>query len=105
MLLNCWLGQYDFTKTPPTYHVKVPSHYVIATYGSLMLESPDYFFRVREIGGLRQTTAKTGRSTAYWKTSTHVKIGKADDQLSSESCGSVHSALDSQSLHVPEFDS
>ena len=56
--VNCWLGQYDFTKTPPTYHVKVPSHYVIATFqldGSLMLESPDYFFRVREIGRLRQT--------------------------------------------------
>ena len=37
--------------------MKVPSHYVIATfqlYGSLMLcyiESPDYFFRVREIRG------------------------------------------------------
>ena len=38
--------------------MKVPSNYVIATfqlYGSLMLESPDYFFRVREIGRLRQT--------------------------------------------------
>ena len=37
--------------------MKVPSHYVIATfqlYGSLMLESPDYFFRVREIGRLRR---------------------------------------------------
>ena len=39
--------------------MKVPSHYVIATfqlYGSLTLESPDYFFRVRGIGRLRQTT-------------------------------------------------
>ena len=38
--------------------MKVPSHYVIATfqlYGSLMLESPDSFFRVRETGRLRQT--------------------------------------------------
>ena len=61
--VNCWLGQYDFTKTPPTYHVKVPSHYVIATFqldGSLMLESPDYFFRVREIGRLRQTMVLIG---------------------------------------------
>ena len=41
--------------------MKVPSHYVIATfqlYGSLMLESPDYFFRVREIGRLRQTNIR-----------------------------------------------
>ena len=30
--------------------------------GSLMLESPDYFFRVREIGGLRQTTGPEARS-------------------------------------------
>ena len=36
----------------------MPSHYVIATfqlYGSSMLTVPDYFFRVREIGRLRQT--------------------------------------------------
>ena len=55
-----------YTKTPPTYHVKVPSHYVIATfqlYGSLMLESPDYFFRVREIGRLRQT--RLARDTVW----------------------------------------
>ena len=56
----CWLGQYyGYTKTPPTYHVKVPSNCVIATfqlYGSLMLESPDYFFHVREITRLHQTT-------------------------------------------------
>ena len=43
--------------------MKVPSHYVIATfqlYGSLMLESPDYFFRVRERGRLRQTRLRDG---------------------------------------------
>ena len=54
-----------YTKTPPTYHVKVPSHCVIATfqlYGSLMLESPDYFFRMREIGRLRQTKMGCGCS-------------------------------------------
>ena len=41
--------------------MKVPSHCVIATfqlYGSLMLESPDYFLRVREIGRLRQTSTQ-----------------------------------------------
>ena len=48
--------------------MKVPSHYVIATfqlYGSLMLESPDYFFRVREIGRLRQTTGLLGQMFGY----------------------------------------
>ena len=61
--VNCWLGQYDYTKTPPTYHMKVPSHCVIAIfqlYGSLMLESPDCFFRVREIGRLSQTIQYLG---------------------------------------------
>ena len=69
-IINCWMGQYDFTKTPPTYHVKVPRHPLCNRYTlfqpvhssctgrSLMLESPDYFFRPREIGRLRQTNAR-----------------------------------------------
>ena len=43
--------------------MKVPSHYVIATfqlYGPLMLTVPDYFFRMREIGRLRQTRVDRG---------------------------------------------
>ena len=40
--------------------MKVPSHYVIATFQLAgRLESPDYFFRVREIGGLGQTMAES----------------------------------------------
>ena len=63
-----------YTKTPPTYHVKVPSRYVIATfqlYGSLMLESPDYFFRVREIVRLRQTNTIT--AAGIFPGETHVR--------------------------------
>ena len=36
-----------------------------------MLESPDYFFRVREIGRLRQTTASPAGLRAY--TNTHAR--------------------------------
>ena len=42
-------------RTPPTNHVEKLGCCVTAAYGSLMLTSPEYFFRARGMGRLRLT--------------------------------------------------
>ena len=88
-----------YTKTPPTCHVKVPSYYVIATfqlYGSLMLESPDYFFRVREIGRLRQTNfdrAAGARARAHINVHMHGLAGVHTMNVHVYMCAQLHNVF------------
>ena len=60
------------------------TYYAMITFqpdGSLMLESPDYFFRVREIGRLRQTRRDVPRTELVWRSLTPPsKIGKGSGE-------------------------